>query len=282
MSSGDEYIIKEKHIQEMTEETDLDEEVFKSKLEKRRVDEFYEDNLDVNKNSKSNRLLTTIRFIGYSFIRNPCLPIFATVSNIKQESEYIELTLESQMYDTQSSEITNRTVCAKYTESQMEDIEFIMEKVGVNNPSDLLGEKIPVFPATDVNEGQTIPIYAPPKKPKSISKKLSYYKKRFLMRTKSVEQMESGENPHTYRRNRNFYLLFSLPFTPLLYGKDILFTMSGESLAVALLIAITLLISFVCTIGYLLAVIYSLGIGLGEYLFVDKDKRGFVTRFINK
>lgn len=281
--------IDSEDIERMSEEIGVGEDIIESSIESKKANEIYfnnNPNID-NKKENNNRILTAFSFLRHALVRSPTVPEYGVVEDVgTYRSKVIKLTVSSEYPGLPSEDVTEDRITKEFkfrqdVLSEQEDLEYIMNKAGVNKPSDLVGKEIPIFPNSKdlpYNRDEIAPYeFTLPNKPRTVEDKISYYNGRLFVKTKSGERYSdhlTSNDVGEWDANRNIVLLPFLLTTSL----SVLFYLLGLKLPFE-----TISIFAACFGAiYGLIVFSSLYFAATEVLTKPQGDRSYIRDFMNK
>jgi hypothetical protein len=283
--------LNERDIQEMSDNTGLDKDVLRSSIEKQRADDKYkaaQSETTYETKDYVSKLKKTLRFFQSAFIRNPTVPKKSKITDIKSPEYSSEIIIEMESpYPKIYCESTSKDKLNglfKYNLDKNEDkrdLDYILDKAGVNKPSQLIGETIPV----DVNDSgdghlkTADPKIETYKNPVTVFDKIQYIYRRTLLYTKSIERKGKSKNTQgEWMINRNALLFWIFPLLALGVGilemEEIILHNFVASLPIFM--ALSLILS------YLFVVSITLIKGLFAFLSKKPENREYINKYINK
>lgn len=280
--------ISESDVQEMKKNTGIEKEYIEKAAEHQRADKRFkeietkEDDSDSESTSNINKLKKGIKFISKCVYMNPDTPNFAKVKEVKapKKSNNIKLIteLEYNKYNFIDNKLTkdkmsNTSEFVLNNQYDKERLNYLLEYVGVNKPSELKDKNIPTKPYQNSSRfGKTKFNYDIDflSSDMTISDRLIRFKRRSLMRINCIERSSKFGFESTYgdyEMNKNILLYISL-------GLSIIEIMSDS------IIIYGLLLFFVSV--YIILFLYNLVYGISEILTKNKDERVYIQQKINK
>lgn len=280
--------ISESDVKEMKKNTGIEKEYIEKAAEHQRADRRFketgtkEDDSDNESTSYINKLKKGIKFISKCIYMNPDPPNFAKVKEVKapKKSNNIKLTteLEYNKYNFINNNLnkdkkSNTHKFVLNNQYDKERLNYILEYVGVNKPSELKDKNIPTKPKQNRSKlsktkfNYDIDALS---SDMTISDRLIRFKRRSLMRINCIERSSKFGFESTfgdYEINKNILLYISL-------GLSIIEIMSDS------IIIKRLLLFFVSV--YILLFLYNLVYGISEILTKNKDERVYIQQKINK
>lgn len=265
-------------IEQISDESGVDEKYIKKSLELKRADNRYCKNKPPVKTDKSkNNLKILTLFIKNELITFPTIPNFAKIKSVKSPKEDSDKVILCTKTDYPKLKKQDKNTIEKTFDFDLNDMvdyqkfNYILNYVDVDNPSDLEGKFIPTRPISVTNyrcriDNISYEIHTPKN---TIAGKINYKIYRLFMRTKCIERYSdklSRTNSGRFGYNRNIYLLLTVLLSPLLFI-DFNFAIH--------LISATLFI-------YVLATVSSLIIGLSEFLTEESSERYYIQKTIHK
>lgn len=227
--------ISDSEIKSLSESTGINKKYIEKSVELDRADKRFKSQKRSRENKEKNfdlkTLKDTFRFIQAQLIPIHTTPNFATVTSVnspkdspneiilKTETEYPKLYKDKnnceKMQKSFRFNISN--------DSNLEELNNILDYVGVNAPSELENKEIPTKPLSTTNHRSHLDeISYEIHNPKStILGKFKYKSYRALMRLNCYERQTKYMGGDTgngrFALNRNIYLLFTLLLTPFLF-----------------------------------------------------------------
>lgn len=213
------------------------------------------------------KLKTAGRFVVNSFVRMPTAVRFAEVVEYSVNDEDNTISLKLQGPDDSGFESRDGPTQTKWftfdldKSDDLEQLEFIMGKAGVTEPSKLLDKSVP---AGSEEEGfgrheRELKLFEVPKTPLET---LKYNGLRATQRLRLSEPMTAGDN-RSYVLNRNFYLLLTLMF-----------------FASSLFISHFLFLAQILLVTYGFVFLLSTLRGIYNVLTYEEGERNYVKEFI--
>lgn len=197
--------LSENDIEEMSEETGIEEEIIAESVNRQAVDEIYLEQQAKNNEKDNGRLWSVVqmvsnvrkipRLILKILFRKTQLPKKAEVTSLDLGESTVTITLKSSLSD--GDELKQQCTFDLDSETDLQDLTYMMKKANVSQPSQLQNKTVPV---SVQNYGELeITNYT---KPRSISGYLDYYIDRAVLYLHLMEY----DNRSRPKPTRNFSL----------------------------------------------------------------------------
>lgn len=285
-------------VSEIADELDIEEDFIRSVKEAREMDEKYkkyqiiQDKNDDMDNKRFQKIKTFLRFIGNSIYYSPSsVPTKGKVEKAEIDDNTITITVKVPY-----PEVPGENADTDFMEKQVsfnleskrdrENLDFLVKKAGVNVPSQIQDEYIPITNHNNKSRFRmSDPYFEIPTKPRSISDKVKYYKNR-LTHLNLIDR-----NAYNYRGNKNNMGKWSYNRNILYTASLFLFIMSQVlSVSVNLLglyfpkVFINLIFLSSISVLSLHIFIFTLTIvyGLLDFITHEPGNRDYIHKFINK
>lgn len=251
------------------------------------VNEMYTRNLENKSEGEEiqTKIFKGLKFIRRALVRTPSVPSTGTIKSVTPSNDdSITLTVRSEYPKLPSEEIDTDYLTKDFTvqlnsDTDLTDLQYIMDKVGVDMPKDLEGEEISITPDVgqmNYSAGHREYDFNIHSKPRNPVEKIGNCATRIVTKTKSIERaaQTSDKGLGTWNFNRNLPLLFMF-LSAILTG--VFFILSA-----GLPYAITLIFLFTNMILYSFIVIYTFTISVFELLIKRPSERSYIQSIMQK